>query len=399
MGLRKEENIVDDSSSISTSSDLGVDNVVCMNIDKYLDDLEKTLHEAAATTNTSSSGVSSSRTAPGHHHRDHHSRHHQSSSHHRSSASSSQAGTNSTEESKIYSTFGRDHRFSHRYSDDDPENDPFTPPATHHLKHNNHHPLNNHHNSKHHHNLHHSPSHLDTKSHHNHNGNHQRKYKSNEYIASINLESETEDQVSQLNESSPPLQLIWRNLCYQAKTPSWFSSSSVRKNYRRNILEKQNGSITGGQITAIIGPSGAGKSTLLECLAGRRKTGLKGDIFVAFDKRSLVSGGGTPVSSVTSSSTHIKISLIGQKDEAIGILTVREVLEFASRIKNYHRKMSSSKYYTKRLVSSVLEELNLQKCADVKVAKISGGQLKRLVFGVELISGPDIILLDEPTSG
>ena len=363
MGIRKERNneagIVDqDDSSLSTSSDLGIDNVVAMNIDKYLDDLEKTL-QVATTAGSSSNGSNLQR-----------------------SPSTSQTGTSNstTGDDSKNATFGRKHRFSHRYSSND--DDPFGLPAAHLPK-----------NMRSHLNSHPKFSHMNHLPQQHNNHRHQIKRKNHNNIASINIdESEIEEDASLASGESTPIQLIWRNLCYQAKSPSWYSSSGSRKNYRRNILEKQNGSINGGQITAIIGPSGAGKSTLLECLAGRRKTGLKGDIFVAFDKKTF-----NEPSGYGGSNNMIKIALIGQKDEAIGIMTVREVLEFASRIKNY-RKISNS-YYTPRLVSSVLEELNLEKCADVKTAKISGGQLKRLVFGVELISGPDIILLDEPTSG
>jgi ABC-type multidrug transport system ATPase subunit/ABC-type multidrug transport system permease subunit len=205
-----------------------------------------------------------------------------------------------------------------------------------------------------------------------------------DYVTSINIESEPSTSTTNSNNSSREptrsnknhcesnLQLIWSNIIY-------------RRNSKKNILEKQSGFISGGTLTAIIGPSGAGKSTLLECLAGRRKTGLRGDIYVSFE------------SLPNRQNPNLKISLIGQHDEAIAVLTVREVLTFASRLKNY--STITNRYYTPRLVESVLDELSLQKCADTKVRNISGGQLKRLVFGVELISGPDIILLDEPTSG
>lgn len=205
-----------------------------------------------------------------------------------------------------------------------------------------------------------------------------------DFVTSINIESEPSTSTTNSNNSSRDnervvksncdsnLQLIWSNLIY-------------RRNAKKNILEKQSGFISGGTLTAIIGPSGAGKSTLLECLAGRRKTGLRGDIYVSFE------------SSSNREHANLKISLIGQHDVAIGVLSVREVLSFASRLKNY--STITNRYYTPRLVESVLDELSLQKCADIKVRNISGGQLKRLVFGVELISGPDIILLDEPTSG
>ena len=70
---------------------------------------------------------------------------------------------------------------------------------------------------------------------------------------------------------------------------------------------------------------------------------------------------------------------------------------FASRLKNY--RIIKNNHYHPRLVTSVLNVLGLDKCANIPANKISGGQLKRLSFATELISGPHILLLDEPTSG
>jgi ATP-binding cassette subfamily G (WHITE) protein 1 len=47
----------------------------------------------------------------------------------------------------------------------------------------------------------------------------------------------------------------------------------------------------------------------------------------------------------------------------------------------------------------VMQALNLESCADVRISGCSGGEIKRVSIGVELISGPNIIVLDEPTSG
>ncbi|XP_053201356.1 ATP-binding cassette sub-family G member 1-like [Panonychus citri] len=190
------------------------------------------------------------------------------------------------------------------------------------------------------------------------------------------------------------VRLVWRNLTYTSPkapkkpptTPT--GTSSMGPIIRRVILDKQNGEITGGTLTAIIGPSGAGKSTLLESLAGRRTKGLKGSIMVTYDRDYL---------ETSEESRSIKISFIGQKDQLIGELTVRETLMFASRLKNYKRIRNS--YYHPRLVNSVLKALTLEGCAEVRVGRISGGQLKRVTFAIELISGPDILMLDEPTSG
>lgn len=309
---RRDEDDEEEDSYSSTNSDLGIDNI-CVNIDNYLDEVEKNLHAKSRVV----------------------------VNHHQPSSAGTSGSSLTTDESKISSTLSREGSSS--------TSNPF---VRHHVD-------------------------LITP----------RK----DYVTAIQIPSPVISRgsdVGSVNRSvsdQPGIQLIWRNLSYQAKQTSLFSIGS--KINRKKILSKQNGSIVGGQITAIIGPSGAGKSTLLESLAGRRSFGLKGDIYVVFDK-SLSTG---------KSSSGIKISLIGQKDEAIKTLTVREVLQFASQIKNYRK--NKNKYYTPRLVEAVLQELSLEKCADVKVAKISGGQLKRLVFGVELISGPDIILLDEPTSG
>jgi len=176
------------------------------------------------------------------------------------------------------------------------------------------------------------------------------------------------------NPNSVSLKLIWRNI-------SCYSKSSSRK----VILDNQSGEICAGQLTAIIGPSGAGKSTLLECLAGRKKKGVKGEVYVSHSRTYL------------ESKRKIKISFISQRDQLIETLSVKETLTFASKLKNF--RCVQSNFYHPRLVESLLKALNLEKCGDNRVSKISGGQLKRLTLAVELISGPDIILLDEPTSG
>lgn len=370
MGLRDD---LDNDSSFSASSELGVggggiDNPIAsssssvgVNLDRYLDEIEKTLSQERNRKKTNHGGLQRSsthvsiRSLPG-------------EGAINGGGSSSHAYTNSTfaEESDIYTSPGATYR---RYED----------PHIHH------HPPHHFHNL-HHHSLRPIPS----------------TSQGADFITTINVDDDPPLKEPKNNTSniSSSLQLIWRNLTYTSKPPSCFSPNpkpSSNGGKRLTILEKQSGSIEGGQITAIIGPSGAGKSTLLECLAGRRKTGLKGDIYVSFER---VSSSRVPRHPPL---TPVKISLIGQKDEAIGVLTVREVLTFASRIKNYARVgpigVGSSRYVTPPLVESVLEELSLQKCADTKVNRISGGQLKRLCFGVELISGPDIILLDEPTSG
>lgn len=172
---------------------------------------------------------------------------------------------------------------------------------------------------------------------------------------------------------------------HQRSKSSGNSSDSSLAGKRKLILDRQSGEIHGGQLTAIIGPSGAGKSTLLECLAGRRSLRLSGHVYLEYPPEYVAAG------------QRVRISFIAQKDTVIAMLTVRETLLFASKLKNY--RLIKNAHYHMRLVNALLHELQLDKCAEIAACRISGGQLKRLSFALELISGPDILLLDEPTSG
>ena len=124
---------------------------------------------------------------------------------------------------------------------------------------------------------------------------------------------------------------------------------------------------------------------------------------------------------------NVTLAYLGQVETISNVLTVKEVLLFASRLKNY-RKIKTYEQHLK-LVNSIISEFRLECCANNHVHSISGGQLKRVAIAAELISGPgrllgdgplalcgrsptgtkaktnicfsfsDILLLDEPTSG
>ena len=79
-------------------------------------------------------------------------------------------------------------------------------------------------------------------------------------------------------------------------------------------------------------------------------------------------------------------------------LTVRETLEYAARL----RLPSTMSWAGKRKrVNRIIEELGLKKCEHSRVGGatqrgISGGERKRLSIGVELVTGPRLLFLDEP---
>lgn len=165
------------------------------------------------------------------------------------------------------------------------------------------------------------------------------------------------------------------------------------KGYKRIILNELNGHINQGSITAILGPSGSGKSTLLECLFGKRKKGLTGEI---------IYGGFGQTN---------EMCYISQEDHLFSKLTVREAVTFAYLVKKVpsSRKKASASLEKKdpgerkkrnlKKVTRVISQLGLSVCSDVQIGKCSGGQRKRVSIACELVADPSILLLDEPTSG
>lgn len=142
------------------------------------------------------------------------------------------------------------------------------------------------------------------------------------------------------------------------------------------ILQHVSGSFKSGQLTAILGPSGAGKTSLLNFLSRRREEGFSGQLYL------------------DNANHRIKINAIPQEDHLPEYLSVRENLDYASRMKNTHPE-----YEHEKTIERVSRALGLDDCLETRTKNISGGQLKRLAIAQELLSKPDILILDEPTSG
>jgi ABC-2 type transport system ATP-binding protein len=131
-----------------------------------------------------------------------------------------------------------------------------------------------------------------------------------------------------------------------------------------------------GEVIAILGPNGAGKSTTVEILEGHRhRSG--GDVSVL---------GTDPASGGRRFRDRIGIVL-----QAAGVdreLSVREVLE-----------LYGAPYSQRRPVEELIELVELGEKADARVASLSGGQQRRVDLALGLIGDPEVIFLDEPTSG
>jgi ABC-2 type transport system ATP-binding protein len=131
-----------------------------------------------------------------------------------------------------------------------------------------------------------------------------------------------------------------------------------------------------GEVFSLLGPNGAGKTTTVEILEGYRKR----------DSGTVTVLGADPVSAPRA--WRGRIGVVLQSSAMYETLTVRESLQvFAG-------------YYDRpRPVDEVVHVVGLEEKADARVSKLSGGQRRRLDFGLALVGDPDLIFLDEPTTG
>ncbi|XP_026528423.1 ATP-binding cassette sub-family G member 2-like isoform X1 [Notechis scutatus] len=187
------------------------------------------------------------------------------------------------------------------------------------------------------------------------------------------------------NQSTKPSTVAFRNICFRVKTKSGFIG--CRKIVEKEILRDINGIMTPG-LNAILGPTGSGKSSLLDILAARKDPrGLTGDVFI--------NGAPQPANFKCIS------GYVVQDDVVMGTLTVRENLQFSAAL----RLPKTVKAHEKEeRINQIIKELGLTKVADSKVGTqfirgISGGERKRTNIGMELITDPAILFLDEPTTG
>ncbi|XP_078488410.1 broad substrate specificity ATP-binding cassette transporter ABCG2 isoform X2 [Ciona intestinalis] len=155
----------------------------------------------------------------------------------------------------------------------------------------------------------------------------------------------------------------------------------------QQVLQAVSGIMKPG-LNAIMGPTGSGKSSLLDILAGRKDpSGLSGNILI--NNRPLPSN-------------FKRISgYVVQQDIVIGTLTVRENLWFSA---NLRLPRSVSQKDKKKRIEEILYDLGLTMCADTKIGNemirgVSGGEKKRASIGMELITAPTVLFLDEPTTG
>ncbi len=132
-----------------------------------------------------------------------------------------------------------------------------------------------------------------------------------------------------------------------------------------------------GEVFAFLGPNGAGKTTTVEMIETiRRPTSGKIRLLgmdVANEKRAIVSF----------------IGVLPQGFSSFDRITVRETMQFYSRL--FSRKKAD--------IDALIELVNLKDKASEQYMKLSGGLRQRLGIAIALVNDPEVVFLDEPTTG
>ncbi|CAG9767649.1 unnamed protein product [Ceutorhynchus assimilis] len=156
------------------------------------------------------------------------------------------------------------------------------------------------------------------------------------------------------------------------------------KGYKK-IIKGVTGKFKSGELTAIMGPSGAGKTSLLNILTGYQKSGVEGVIKCKNGKKTK-----------TGASQYKKDSCyILQDDQLLLYFSVYEIMFSTTQLKI--DGMSREKMDC--LIDDILSTLGLSKLKNTLCGSLSGGQKKRLSIALEMIDDPQILFLDEPTTG
>ena len=153
---------------------------------------------------------------------------------------------------------------------------------------------------------------------------------------------------------------------------------------KRKLLDNINLVVNPGEFVSLLGPSGSGKSTLMDCLNGRRRA-----------------TGGAVLANGEDFYQHFdnfrqSLGYVPQKDIVHTQLTVYRALYYTARLR-LPTDTDPAELHAR--IEAVLREMELQPHRDTLIANLSGGQIKRVSLGAELLAQPCLLYIDEATSG
>ncbi|KAK2626243.1 hypothetical protein QTJ16_004505 [Diplocarpon rosae] len=156
----------------------------------------------------------------------------------------------------------------------------------------------------------------------------------------------------------------------------------------KQILHSVSASMPAGTLTAILGGSGSGKTTMLNTMAQRMASGR-------------LSFGGNTLFNGMEGVDSVRSAYVMQQDVLLPMLTVRETLRYSADLR---LPRPTTREERRKVVEDVILELGLKECADTRIGNhqhkgCSGGEKRRTSIGVQLLSNPSVLFLDEPTTG
>ena len=150
---------------------------------------------------------------------------------------------------------------------------------------------------------------------------------------------------------------------------------------KKVILDNLNFELNQGQILGLLGPNGVGKSTIFNLIIGLIKPDF-GSIIINSEKVNKFP--------IYIRAKKFKLGFVPQNGGYFHNLTVYENLKALSEI------TFNNKNYQEEKINSLLSKFELDNVRNIKAYLLSGGQKKKLVISIALISDPKILLLDEP---
>jgi len=158
---------------------------------------------------------------------------------------------------------------------------------------------------------------------------------------------------------------------------TWKNLDVVLKNKGTKLIDNVSGTARASRVLALMGPSGAGKTTLLNALGNRAPyANVTGEI--SFGKRAFHSS---------------DLVFVPQFDEVNGNFTVYEQIEYVGLMKCRDKSSMCIR------LLHLLQILGLSTKSKTACRFLSGGELKRVSVGIGMISNPNVLFLDEPTTG
>ncbi|CAD8043540.1 unnamed protein product [Paramecium primaurelia] len=178
-----------------------------------------------------------------------------------------------------------------------------------------------------------------------------------------------------------PIELEWDKLIINATIQ--VGQISTQKCLLNNIK----GVLKSAHFTAILGPSGSGKTTLLNFLSGRLTSDnlqISGELML----------NGKRIEDIVK--FNDQLAYVMKDDILLATFSPREALYFSANM-----RLTISAEEKQQRVEALIRELGIKKCADIRVGNtqirgLSGGERKRASIGVELLTNPSLIFLDEP---